>query len=237
MRGTVIASLLWAVSMGCWAADESAFRLELASPARTLRLGQSAQLKLAIVGSGVYAITEGTEGIDADNMRAGSFVYAFEFKPQRTGRFDFGPYSLVVNGQKLESNRASVEVLPQWDGRLGTYFRVDATSIVLGEDVELTMESWASKRESSSMNLARQDSFTSGSDGIGSFGYRSGKEGTVYHTKKAWLISPTKAGEFKIDRTIFKDFPEDVAPPDFTITVKEPAQPPAADNPQPAPQP
>jgi hypothetical protein len=237
MRRTVFASLLWAVSMGCWAGDESAFRLELASPARTLRLGQTTQLKLAIIGSGVYAITEGTEGINADNMRAGSFVYQFEFKPQRTGRFVFGPYSLVVNGQKLESNRASVEVLPQWDGKLGTYFRVDATSIVLGEDVELTVESWASTYESRSMNLGRQDSFTWRSGGASSFSSRSDKDGNVCYTKKAWLISPTKAGEFKIDRTVFTDFPQDVTPPDFTITVKEPAQPPARSDEKPTPQP
>jgi hypothetical protein len=41
----------------------------------------------------------------------------------------------------------------------------------------------------------------------------------------SWLIAPKKAGEFKIDRSLFREFPQDVTPPDITITVQEGAQP------------
>jgi hypothetical protein len=153
MKCIMVASMAWVMAVACVGADEDAFRLELETPVRTLRLGQKAQLKLTIIGSGVYSITEGTEGINADNMKAGSFVYQFEFKPQRTGQFAFGPYTLAVNGQKLTSNRVSVEVLPQWDGKLGTYFRVNTNAIALGEDVELTAESWANKNDHQAIYL------------------------------------------------------------------------------------
>lgn len=100
MKKPIIVFLVIVTLMSKASVAELNLRLELESSVRSLRLGQSTKFKLKVVGSGVYEITEKTEGIEADNMRTGAFVYEFEFKPQRLGAFSFGPYALSMNGQK-----------------------------------------------------------------------------------------------------------------------------------------
>lgn len=224
MKKITIAVLTLTIALLHVCAAESSLRLELESSVRSLRLGQSAKLKLIIVGSGVYEITEQTEGIEADNMRAGSFVYEFEFKPQRQGLFTFGPYALAMNGQELNSNRITINVLPQWDGTYGTFFRIDAESIVLGNDIELVMETWAKTYEHKSIFLDRQHSFVSTMGASSSSMSRSGNEGAVTYMKRSWFITPKEPGIFKISKEIFREFPDDIKEPEFTINVEEPAQ-------------
>ena len=183
MKKTIITLLMLTIALLHADASESDLRLELESSIRTVRLGQSTKLKLKIIGSGVYEITEGTEGIEADNMKAGAFVYELEFKPQRNGSFKFGPYSLSVNGQKLTSNQIEINVLPQWDGNYGTFFRVDRDSIVLGEDVELVVETWSKAYDRKSIFLDRSESFVTTSGGSSTSSFRSGKEGSVTYMK------------------------------------------------------
>ena len=223
MKRLLMALLAILIISHAWAA-ESSMRLELESSVRTLRLGQSTKLKLKLIGSGVYEITEQTEGINADNMKAGSFVYEFEFNPQRKGGFTFGPYSLTVNGQKLMSNQIEINVLPQWDGTYGTFFRIDKGSIVLGEDIELVVETWAKEYDRKSIFLDRKESFSSTTGGSSRYSSRSGKDGEVTYIKRSWFISPKKTGEFEISKELFREFPDDIELPEFTIQVKEPAQ-------------
>jgi hypothetical protein len=224
MKKIIIASLLITISLLHVSEAESNLRLELESSVRTVRLGQSTKLKLKIIGSGVYEITEGTEGINADNMKAGAFVYEFKFKPQKKGSFTFGPYAISVNGNKLNSNQTTINVLPQWDGTYGTFFRVDTNSIVLGEDIELVVETWAKKYDHKSISLDRSESYITTSGAASSASIRSGKEGAVTYMKRSWFISPKNSGEFKITREIFRRFPEDIAAPNITIKVKDTGQ-------------
>jgi hypothetical protein len=224
MKKAIIVALMMTIALLHVSAAESNLRLELESSVRSLRLGQSTKLKLKIIGSGVYEITETTEGINADNIKAGAFVYEFEFKPQKKGSFTFGPYSFSVNGRRLDSNQISINVLSQWDGAYGTFFRVDTNSIVLGEDVELVVETWAKKYDHKSIRLDRKDSFSAATGGSSSYQSRSGTEGGVTYMKRSWLLSPKKSGEFKISKELFRELPDDIKPPEFSIKVEEPAQ-------------
>ena len=199
---------------------ESSLRLELKSQVRTLRLGQSQRLKLQISGSEVSEITEASEGLDFDSLRPGAFVYNLNFNPQRKGSFTFGPYSIEVNGQKLESNQVKINVLPQWDGICGTFFRIDTNSIVLGDSVELTMETWTKDAKYISILPKRNESFSvklgSGGGSTSTSGYDN-----VRYSNRSYFITPKKTGEFKITKELFREFPEDINAPDLTVMVKE----------------
>jgi len=220
----ITAFLVMVTLMSKASAAESNLRLELESSVRSLRLGQSTKLKIKVIGSGVYEITEKTEGIEADNMRAGAFVYEFEFKPQRLGTFSFGPYALSMNGQKMNSNRVTINVLPQWDGTYGTFFRVDTNSIVLGENIELVAETWSKIYDRNFISLDRKETFVTQQGRSNISSRHSGNGGTVVYNCNSWFITPKQAGEFKISRDIFRRLPEDIKPPDFIIMVKKPAQ-------------
>ena len=205
--------------------DSSQLRLELTSPDGELRLGQSTSLELKIIGGAIHDIIRDSEGIDPQITGLGAFVYRFRIEPQREGSFDFGPYSLSVNGRHLVSNEVSIRVLPPWDGVTGTFFRVDKDVIVQGEDFRLTAETWSEDYKRLSLGLVRDDSF-SGKSGRSSFQRVSGQAGTVTYEKRTWLITPKNPGEFPVSEDLFKEFPEDLKPPDFIVTVEEspPAQ-------------
>ena len=216
---TILATL---IALTCAHADESSLRLELESPVKTLRLGQSKKLKLKISGSDVHQITESSEGIDINHMRAGTFVYEFNFKPQRKGIFTFGPYSVEFNGQKLTSNQIKIDVLPQWEGTYGTCFRVDTNSIELGESIEFVMETWSKDRGGYiSISLNRDESFSSSMGGGMSSSSFSSDDGTVSYRTRSWSVTPKTAGEFRITKELFKEFPDNIQAPDITVQVKE----------------
>jgi hypothetical protein len=120
--------LLGTSSVPAWA-EGSDPKLELESGLRTLRLGQETTLKMRIAGAPISRLTEASEGVVPENSRVGAFVYEFRFKPQREGKFTFGPYQLSFNGRNLTSNSLSIYVLPPWDGTYGTFFRVDSNNI------------------------------------------------------------------------------------------------------------
>jgi hypothetical protein len=226
MKKTLAVFLMITIALLHVSAAESGLRLELDSSVRSIRLGQSTKLKLKIIGSGIYEITEGTEGINANNMKAGAFVYEFVFKPQRKGMFTFGPYSVSVNGQNLKSNKILINVVSQWEGTYGTFFRVDTNSIVLGEDIELVAETWEKKYSHKSMFLDRKESFMMrlGNSSTSTSSFSSNADGMVVYKCRSWYITPKKAGKFTISKDIFKEFPEDINPPEFTIMVAEPAR-------------
>lgn len=222
MKNTIAAVLVSFFSWGIRA--DTPFTLEVKSPVRTLRLGQEVRLKLRIAGSGVNAITRESEGIDADYAAGDSvFEHEIRFKPQRTGRFTFGPYAIDMNGAKLTSNSISVDVLPQWDGQPGMYFRVDTNAVVLGDEVELTVESWSKKGRPQSVNLSldRNENFTARSGWGISFSRITTTDEDMSCSQTSWFICPKKAGIFKIDKNLFKDFPVGTTPPDIAILVKE----------------
>ena len=230
MKRTLIALVLTlsVLSTPAWAGD-SDLRLELESGMRTLRLGQETTLKMRIAGVGISHLTEESEGVVPENPKAGAFVYEFKFKPQREGKFTFGPYQLSFNGQKLTSNPVSIYVLPAWDGTYGTFFRVDSNSIALGEAIELVMETWSEKYEHVSCSLKGNDGAfaLAPTAGVGFSAISSTSNGGVsqFYSRSAWRITPKKPGEFRITKDLFLNFPESVNPPDITILVKEIAQP------------
>lgn len=215
----ILSTLAWS--------GESDLKLELESSVRTLRLGQKTTLRLRIAGAGVRRLTEHSEGIDSSNSKVSSFVYEFGFEPQREGPFTFGPYLLSFNTQPLTSNPLSIFVLPRWDGRYGTFFRIDSNSVTLGESIELVMETWSTQYEVRRCLLKREEAFTYTIGESTTSAVTSGKDTQVY-SRLSWFITPKQPGEFKITRDLFESFPEGVTAPNLTVTVKEPAQPPVS---------
>lgn len=217
--------LILILSTLAWSGDSDLkLELELESNVRTLRVGERTNLRLRIVGAGVGHITDGSEGIAASNPIAGSFVYEFAFAPQREGQFTFGPYQLSFNGQPLVSNAVSLFVLPRWDGRFGTFFRTDRDSIVLGDKIELSMETWGTTMNLPRCQIKWDEAFTSAPGGSFMFTENGGASTQVYYARLLWWITPKKAGEFKITRDLFESFPEGVVAPNLTVMVTEPAQ-------------
>ncbi len=225
MHGTwlsgAVTLLLLAAQAGVGDPD---LRLELESNVRTLRLGQEATLRLRILGPGIRHLTEKSEGISPKNPAVGAFVHELGFKPPREGRFTFGPYRLSFNGQELTSNRVSLFVLPAWDARYGTFYRTDSNSITLGESIEFVVETWSKTYEPKHWSMKRDEAFTSIQGETIMSRFVSDKSTWAY-TRSAWLITPKEAGEFRITRDLFQDFPEGVEPPDITVIVKKPDPP------------
>jgi hypothetical protein len=203
----------------------SDLRLELESDARTLRVGQDATLKMRIAGAGVGRLVEGSEGVVPDVSNGAAFVYEFKVKPRREGPFVFGPYQISFNGQALTSNTVSIQVLPPWNGVYGTFFRVDSNSITLGQSVELVMETWSEKLDPNSYGLrGSEETFLTGPGSYLSSMTVNGSISACWRQSR-WLITPKKAGEFRITKDLFRNFPANVTPPDIAITVRESPQP------------
>ncbi len=221
MHGTWLpgAMALFVLTAQAWAGD-SDLRLELESNVRTLRLGQETTLRLRIVGPGVRRLTEKSEGVSPKDPAASAFVHELGFKPPREGSFTFGPYQLSFNSQELTSNPVSIFVLPAWDGRYGTFFRIDSNSITLGESIELVMETWSKTYESKHCLLKRDEAFTF-TQGAAVMSGTASDKGTWVYARSVWFVTPKKAGEFRITGDLFLSFPEGVEPPDLTVIVKE----------------
>jgi len=230
MKGTLIAM---ALTLSAWSTpawpEDSDLKLDLEAGIRTLRLGQETALKLRIAGTSISRLTEKSEGVVPENPGAGAFVYEFKVKPQREGKFTFGPYQLSFNGQNLTSNPVSIRVLPPWDGTYGTFFRVDSNNIALGEAVELVMETWSEKYQPVRCSLKRDDeAFASGATVGAALSTMSGTSSggaSRFYSRSQWLLTPKKPGEFRITKDLFMSFPENVNPPDIVVTVKETAPP------------
>jgi hypothetical protein len=233
MHGTWLPRLvaLLVLTAQAWASDPD-LRLELESNFRTVRLGQEATLRLRILGPGISRLTEGSEGISPKNPAGAAFVCELSFKPPREGDFLLGPYQLSFDGRQLTSNLVSLFVLPAWDGRYGTFFRIDRDSITLGESIELVMETWSTTYDSNHCLLKRDEAFTYTPAETFMSGTTSDK-GTWVYTRSAWFITPKKAGEFRITRDLFLSLPEKVEPPDLTVLVKEPDPPAGAGDKEP----
>lgn len=202
-------------------ADEASLSLELVTPIRTLRVGQEASMELRIKGSEAEKVIRGTEGVDWSQSTIGSFTYLFEIKPQREGRFVVGPYKLRFNDRELVSNTAVLQVLPKWDGRMGTEFRVDQDTIKLGESFELTAESW--QRDSTYRPIfPRFDAslFTVKPTGGSSSTFSGSDRVSTTWRRDSFLVTPKKKGPFRIDRDWFEKIPDDVAVPEIVVNVE-----------------
>lgn len=201
-------------------AAASSLRFELVSPSDTIRLGELLRLKLKIVGSRVSELTENTEGVNFGPVRSGAFTYEITFNPKREGKYTFGPYSLAVDGKTLTTRQVEVTVLPSWNGAYGTFFRVDKRAIVLGEDINLVMETWAKKDQYNMVDLKRSDLFKSKTMPSGG-AYFTAKDGRVDYSRTSWRITPKQSGDFQVNKDLFRELPADIVPPDFTIKVEE----------------
>jgi len=140
-------------------AGASDLTLLLECNVRSLRIGERARLELKILGRDLAKITEGIEGLKQDTRGPPSFVHRFDFRPEKAGRFVFGPYSLSLNGQELTSNSLSIEVLPDEKKAHGTYFRVNNEEIVLGDAFEFVIETWCQERGLEAVQLRRDNAF------------------------------------------------------------------------------
>jgi hypothetical protein len=219
----LLAFLIMSVGVLSAKDEEKDLQLKLETSAKTLRLGQSTNLQLKITGPEISEITKNTEGFEANLVNRSSFINKFRFKPQREGKFTFGPYSISVNGQKLNSNVLEIFVLPQWDGEYGTFFRVNKESIVLGEEIELVVETWSQDSQSITIFPDRNESY-SVRFGVSSSHSTSAGETRINCNSRTFFITPTQSGVFNISREMFSGFPEDIDPPNIHVEVKEPSQ-------------
>lgn len=236
MKKSALTSLILALMLNYVIASEPTLFLKLEPSFRSIREGQSATLKLKISGSDVRAIIAEMEGINPKSpekeavvyevgftrQKKEAFVYEFDFKPLRQGVFTFGPYSISVNGQKLVSNQIQINVAPPWDGNCGTYFLVDKTSIIHGEDVELVIETWTTSPDKSPLIFKPNETFSLQNTAyVCHSSFHKNEHSEVRYSKISCLITPKESGEFRITKDLFKEFPDDIQPPDFTIMVKE----------------
>jgi hypothetical protein len=204
--------------------QEAGLRLEVETALRTLRVGQETTLKLRIVGTEIARLLPPSEGVVTDTATPGAFVYEFKFRPPREGPFTFGPYQLSFNGRSLTSNAVSMRVLPPWNGTYGTFFRVDSNSITLGESIELVAESWSEKPDVRAAVLkGNSDAFTLSSPSVQSLLTMNNGVSASWRQCR-WLLTPKKAGAFRITQDSFQSLPPDVTAPDLAITVREPSQ-------------
>lgn len=216
MKSIITLVLLSSIS-ACFA-DQN-LHLEIYSPVKTVRLGDSLKMKLKIIGSEVHEIVEDQEGVVPLKFNMdGALVHEFEFEPQREGLFELGPVNISINGQELVSNIITINVLPQWDGEFGTFFRVDTNSINFGEQVEFVVETWTTNRE---------DRYTYYLDTSNSNHKENGKRGgtyvndgnRVYYSMNSWLITPDKTGTFIISESLFKNIESERIYPNISISV------------------
>ncbi len=200
--------------------EEDGLSLELMSNVRAPRVGQRVIIELKIIGQAIAGIITDTNDIESISPNKPEFVYKYLLQPKNEGDTVLGPYSLSFNGEYLESNSLILKVLPEWDGGYGTIFRVDCNEIYLGESFELVMETWSDKYMNNNISvlsnpeLATIEARFSGSQ-------TSIKDGeTSYYFYQNWIITPKSRGEFLITKDFFRDFPDDIEPPQLKVHVK-----------------
>ncbi len=192
---------------------------------RTVRLGDKVDVRLKVIGDAVDSVVGGTDGAKLHSRDGEGFHARYTFVPQQEGECSFGPYTLSFNGQTLTSQTVKIHVLPKWTGEDGSYFRIDRPRIVLGESIELVQETWRRKRRNDSTSRLRIMRATNDYDcSLG----RSFHSMTISHVnvtttncydRQTWFLKPRKPGVFRITRQIFESWPEDIIPPDFSVTV------------------
>jgi hypothetical protein len=196
---------------------EPPFDLKLESMSKSVRVGEPVRLRLKITGEGVHAITQNTPGIL--RQKTPSFNYPFEVSTEKEGVLVFGPYKMSVNGHILLSNRVVVRVLPKEQiKKLGTFFRVDKTSVPVGGEIEFTVETWSASFQRNPIRFIRSTAF-SARPGATSLNSESGPHGMMVHKTQTWIITPKKAGDLRISRDLFEQFPENLDPPNILIQV------------------
>lgn len=205
------------------AADEAGadLKLELESERRSVRVGDSVGISLRIVGPGLRKMLRNADGLPLDGFQDDAFVYHFRVRPAREGVFAVGPYSLLFNGQSLQSNGASLTVLPEWEGRCGTFFRVDRSTISLGESFELVAETWSKDAALPPLSLKSDGRFNTDRSFTMNAQQVEERRWTTYACW-SWEITPTEAGDFLIDGSLFRDLPETVEPPKLVVHVQGP---------------
>ena len=225
MKSFVTSAITMAIALNLSSACADEIRLSLESSDRAPRVGDQITLELKLLGSAVRDIAKGTEGVVPDIMAVPAFVYRFKVSPKHAGNVSYGPYSLAVSGQKLTSNLLSIDVLPQWGGEYGTLFRVERTSVSLGEDVVLIAETWAKTSIEKTFELAWNDNSFDRVTSSSSCSSHSGPGGEVNYEKQSWVLRPKQVGEFKITRDLFTEFPDAAKPPSISVMVNAAAQP------------
>lgn len=200
--------------------EEDGLCLELKSNMRSLRLGQSVTVELKIIGQAIAEIIKNTNVIEPIYQKKPEFLHQFSIQPQKEGDCILGPYSLSFNGTNLESNSLTLKVLPEWDGGLGTIFRVDCNEIYLGESFELVMETWSKESTEFNISAIYNPELASIESGItrNKISIKNSEES--HYFSKSWIITPKSRGDFFITKEFFREFPDDVEPPQLKIQVK-----------------
>ena len=197
---------------------EPPYRLDLESLSQRVREGESIRLRLAVAGRGVLSVVQATPGIMHEKEEP-RFVYDFEVLAVAPGIQTFGPYTLSINGHLLSSNRVVVNVLPKNQiEKLGTFFRVNKTNITLGDEILFTVETWDTSFRRNPIHFIKNDAFDV-HPGDTSLESHPGPHGMVVHKKQVWVLIPHKAGDFRISRDLFDQFPDGIDPPNILIQV------------------
>lgn len=200
---------------------ETNLSLELTSKTHTLRVGHGATVELKIAGQAITEIIKDMNNIKPSIFnKKPEFIYKFTFLSAKEGDYSLGPYSLLFNGVKLESNSLTFKVLPEWDGDLGTIFRVDCNEIYLGESFELVMETWS--KEHTKFNISASYNPEHASIETGVFRNKTSIKNSEErnYCSKSWIITPKSAGDFYITKEFFKEFPDGIEPPQLKVLVK-----------------
>ena len=200
--------------------EEDGLSLELTSNMRSPRVGQRVTIELKIVGQAIANIIKDMNDIEPIYQKEPEFVHQFSFQPQKDSDFFLGPYSLSFNGVYLQSNSLLIKVLPEWDGGLGTFFRVDCNEVYLGESFELVMETWSGEHTNINISVLPNPELALIEFGV-SGSQTSIKDGEKsYYIHRRWIITPKSRGEFLITKDFFRDFPEDIEQPLLKVQVK-----------------
>ena len=201
-------------------AEDEKLVLTLESKAKSIRLGESTELELKLTGTEISKVTRGmVKQTDALN-KASEFVHNSTFRPDKEGAHTFGPFSMSINGAKVSSNTITVHVLPKWNGEFGTFFRVHAEEIKLGEEIELVVETWSDGKATPSLSLKWDKAY---SQRIGSTTFRTNSDNgkMTRMASKRYFITPKKAGTFTINKDIFSKVPDGITVPEINVAVTE----------------
>ena len=128
---------------------------------------------------------------------------------------------MSINGTKVTSNTVTIHVLPEWNGEFGTFFRVHAKEIKLGDEIELVVETWSDGQSSPSLSLKWDKAY---SQRIGSTAFRTNSDNgkMTRMASKRYFITPKEAGTFTISKDLFREVPDGITVPEINVTVSEP---------------
>lgn len=202
-------------------AEGEKLTLHLESKAKSIRLGESTQLKLRLAGTDIDTITSGFAKREGALNTKSEFVHSSTFRPEKQGAHTFGPFSMSINGTKVNSNTVTIQVLPEWNGEFGTFFRVHASEIELGDEIELVVETWSEGQSSPSLSLKWDKAY---SQRIGGTAFRTNSDNgkMTRMASKRYFITPKEAGTFTISEELFQKVPDGIAVPRINVTVSEP---------------